>query len=207
MSEAGDGVIVVTTDDGIVGFDEASASLLFSLGKEDGLLTSASRGAQFYGDTLYVSHEQGLSLVPRSLLSTSIPVPRVLLETRWTDERRHALELEFMATTYRAPGRLRYEYRLDDEAWEPAAQTSLLLAGMAPGAHAVAVRARHELGPFGPSVSHAFVVPTPFYRASWFTALLALLAVGVAAGGLPPPDAGGAPEGGDPRRPRPRADA
>ena len=183
LSQAGDGVIVAKTDDGIVGFDEASMALLFSLGKEDGLLTSSAWDAMFYGDTLYVAHEQGLSLVPRSSLSASIPVPRVLLEAHWTDERRRALELEFVATTYRAPGRLRYEYRLDDEAWEPAAQTSLLLAGLAPGAHAVAVRARHELGPFGPVVSHAFVVPTPFYRATWFTALLALLVVGVAAGG------------------------
>ena len=184
VSEAGGGVIIVSTDDGIVGFDEATASLLFSLGKEDGLLMSvAGSGAMFYGDTLYVTHEQGLSLVPRSSLAASIPVPRVLLEARWTDERRRALELEFVATSYRVPGLIRYEYRLDEKGWEPAERTSLLLAGMAPGAHSVAVRARHEHGAFGPAVSHAFVVPTPFYRATWFTALLALLAVGVAAGG------------------------
>jgi signal transduction histidine kinase/DNA-binding response OmpR family regulator len=176
------GLVVVSTRQGILGFDVENASLLFHLTTDDGLLASTAHGVLFRDEHLVVTHPTGLSLVPRSALEQKLPPPGVILEVDQFDPRDRSLRVQFFVPTFRSPDQIRYEYRINDEPWRSTEQTSLLLTALPSGRHVVSVRARWPFGEFGQETTHSFEIPAPWYLKPWFLALVLFLIVSVAVG-------------------------
>jgi hypothetical protein len=184
-----DSLLFVGTKDGLYVVDSRSARPRRRLTVTDGLVSSSSFAAQLYEDTLYVSHSEGLSKLPRSILDEQVSPPTTLL-TRWgvndstrslTDSTRLAADERTVSFDFTgvqlARGRsVQYEYRLPphDTTWTRTQQSFTRYTGLSPGTYRFEVRAQLANGPAGSASHLTFTVPKAYHETAWFKGLVVL---------------------------------
>jgi two-component sensor histidine kinase/streptogramin lyase len=83
--------------------------------------------------------------------------------------RKNNLKIVFTALAFQDPGKLHYQYRLQNqEAWTDTKTNSLELVSLAPGRYRLVLRASVGGGPWGPSTSISFTIRPPFWQRLWF---------------------------------------
>ncbi|MEO7793741.1 MAG: protein kinase [Thermoanaerobaculia bacterium] len=97
----------------------------------------------------------------------------------------YRMEIDYTAFHFRAPGRLRFRYRLDgvDRDWiEAGARRHAEYPAVPAGAHRFVVEASLDADTWGPAATLPVTIAAPFWKRSWFFVLaaLALIALGLA---------------------------
>ncbi|HKL88904.1 MAG TPA: two-component regulator propeller domain-containing protein, partial [Salinibacter sp.] len=75
VSVSGDSLVLASARSGLFLLDAQSDSLRRHLTRNDGLLSTYARGAALHGDSLYVSHSGGISVLPLETAVRPSPVP------------------------------------------------------------------------------------------------------------------------------------
>ena len=195
---SGDSLVFVTSWDGLYVVDAESAQVVRHLTREDGLLGSSTGDAIVYDGALYVTHQHGLTRMPKELLQRDRAAPPVLLTSveRGDNELRPGaapsfrardrdVGFSFSAPAFQSPSRVRYEYRLSPirTRWTERDRAYASYTNLPPGRYTFEVRARIGTGAVGPATAYTFRIPRHFYETTWFRLLLglAVLALGIAA--------------------------
>jgi signal transduction histidine kinase/CheY-like chemotaxis protein/ligand-binding sensor domain-containing protein len=101
--------------------------------------------------------------------------------------RQSDLEVRYTSTSFGAPRRLRFRYRLEGlkQEWTNAGpRRTAYLTNLPPGTYRFVVNVSREDGTWSDSTAAlAFELYPPFYRTGWFYAACALLLVGLSVGG------------------------
>lgn len=198
LSLSGDSLVFVSAQDGLYVVDAPNGRLRRHLTTEHGLLGNTTGDAIVHDDTLYVSHQHGITKMPLRILRRRPSAPEVLLTSveRSGEEffpespsdfpiGDRAVGFNFAAPTFRTPSRVRYEYRLTprEDRWQESKRSFASYTNLPPGPYHFEVRARTGTGPIGPAATYSFRIPRFFYETAWFRLLvgLALLALGGAA--------------------------
>ena len=185
----GDDSLFVGSKKGLYIVDTETDRLRHRLTTADGLVTNRAAAAQFFGDTLYVSHPEGLSKLPRPSIGASPSSPTALL-TRWSvnDASRPLVDSTRLAASERtvsfdftgvqlARGQdVRYAYRLlpRNTDWTQTAQAFTRYTDLAPGTYHFEVRAHLKNGTAGSTARLTFTIPKAYYETTWFKALVLL---------------------------------
>lgn len=161
---------------------------------------SAARTAE--GQLLF-GGSGGLAIVdPRRIVQWTYPAPLAVTEVRLGDAvpeavaaagrplavplERRSVFVEFAALDYSAPQRNRYAYRLRgvDADWIATDATRRLAAytNLGPGDYTLELRGSNRSGDWSEPIALRLQVPPAWHETTWFRALLAVLAVGVAGG-------------------------
>ncbi len=178
---------------GIVRVGE-DGTLIESLGIWNGVELSAAGAVVEEPDgDVWLGNSGGVTRVPSSARDQIRPIPEVrLLSTHINGEPLlaggvidvppppHRLDLQFAATSFRAPSELRYAMMLHgrDDAPTPAASGRVELVDLPPGPHSIAVVASLDGKSWSdPAVVH-LVVAMPWWRQPWVP-LVVVLALGL----------------------------
>lgn len=193
---AGDSLVMATSNSGLFLVDARTGRIRRQLTQSDGLLSNTTTGAYLRPDTLYVSHRDGLSLLPTEGLfspRTSPPALITGLEVSLEDRTLGAtlspsgrtVGFSYSAPELQHSDRLLYEIRLTprDDEWRTTSRRFARYTDLDPGSYTFEVRARLGDSRPGPDANHAFVIRPHFYETWWFQvfATLGLLALGAAA--------------------------
>lgn len=171
---------------GLYVLDTRTNELARRLTTANGLVSNRTVAAQLYEDTLYVSHPEGLSKLPRSSIGTP-PSPPTTLLTRWSvdDASRALADSTRLAATERTVSfdftgvqltrgeDVRYAYRLvpRDTGWTQTRKAFTRYTDLPPGTYRFEVRARLENGPVGSPTQLTFTIPKAYYETAWFRGL------------------------------------
>lgn len=188
VSLSGDSLVLGTARSGLFLLNAQTGTQRRHLTRGDGLLNTNTRDAALVGDSLYVSHSTGFTVMPRelSLQRPSAPAatitgltvnrePRPVRTPLSLKASERTLEVGYAAPSLRNPQRVAYEYRLlsRDTTWRATSRPTLQIASLNPGQHRLEVRAR--IGPStGPPAHLELTVPPFFYETWWFWGLCAL---------------------------------
>ena len=192
----GDSLVLASSRSGLFVVEATTGIAQAHLTRVDGLLHTDVNDATVDGDSLYVSHSNGLTVLPTDALRRP-EVPAAAITNVTVDQQTRlpsdmlrlapdarSLKVTYAAPYLRNPDRVRFEVRLlpSDSTWHPTDQPSLRLASLDPGQHRFEVRARLA-GRVGPSAVLPFAVEPSLYETTWFRLLGLLLLFGVAAVG------------------------
>lgn len=193
----GDSLVLASTQEGVYLVDAARGTVRRHLTQADGLLSSTATGAYLTADTLYVSHPNGLTLVPTRKVfreSSSPPALLTALEVNLEDRSLQAdsilaasdrtIGFSYTAPELRYPGRVRYEIRLrpQDTEWQTTGRDFARYTDLDPGTYRFEVRARLGDQPPGPAATYSFTIPPFFYETWWFQLLVGLGLIGLGVG-------------------------
>jgi signal transduction histidine kinase len=196
VSVSGDSLVLASARSGLFLLDAPTGSLRRHLTHNDGLLSTHARGAAVHGDSLYVSHSGGITVLPLALaLRTPSPPAATITGVRVSHAARpvrdslslpaadRTLDVHYAAPHLRNPQRVTFEYRLlpDDTTWRVTDQPARQFAALGPGSHRFEVRAR--IGDrTGPPASLSVTIAPHVYETGWFWGLCLVGLIGV--GGL-----------------------
>lgn len=196
VTTLGDSLVLASSRSGLFIVDAATGTAQNHLTRADGLLNTSVNDATVYGDSLYVSHPNGLTVLPVAALRPP-PVPaatitgvsvdqktRAVSDTLHLSPSAHALQVTYAAPHLRNPDRVHFEYRLlpNDSTWHAIDPPSLQIAGLAHGTHRFEVRARIA-DRTGTTAALAFVVAPSLYETTWFRLVGVVFLIGLAAVG------------------------
>ena len=196
VTPLGDSLVLASARSGLFVVDAATGATQTHLTRVDGLLNTDVNDAIVYGDSLYVSHSNGLTVLPAEAVQLPA-VPHATITGVTVDQRARtvsdtlrlapdarSLQVTYAAPHLRNPDRVRFEYRLlpGDSTWQSTDQPSLRLASLAPGSYRFEVRARMAARLGSPAVLRFAVAPS-LYETTWVRLLgvlflLALVALG-----------------------------
>ena len=197
ISAAGDSLLLVGTNAGLTVLDTRTRRVRRHLTTADGLASNHAHGAKIYGDTLYVTHDNGLSKLPKGILTDTPEAPTALL-TEWSvndtprplrdstrlsaDER--TVSFDFTGVHLGRGASVDYAYRLVpyDTTWTTTMQAFTRYTDLPPGRYRFEVRARLADGVVGPPAQMAFTIPKAFHETSWFR-LFGIAVIGALIGG------------------------
>lgn len=91
--------------------------------------------------------------------------------------RENNFTLHFSAIEFSAPGGVKFEYKLDDNAWQPANGRQIEFASMPYGRHAVLLKAINDRGTEGPAEKIYITILTPYWATWWFRGLLIAISI------------------------------
>ena len=196
VSASGDSLVLASARSGLFLLDPHRDTLRRHLTRNDGLLSTYARGAALHGDSLYVSHSGGLTVLPRTtaLRSPSVPAatitevqvnhaPRPVRDSLSLPAGGRTLDVRYAAPHLRNPQRITFEYRLlpGTPTWHTTDRPSRQFAALDRGAHRFEVRAR--LGDrTGPPATFSVVIAPRYYETWWFWGLCIVGLIGI--GGL-----------------------
>jgi ligand-binding sensor domain-containing protein len=100
---------------------------------------------------------------------------------------RNTVEIRFAAASYHLPSPLRYQFRLENSRQEDTRATwqdlehdsTVHLAGLAPGAYSFQVRSLSADGATGQPAIFTFIILQPFWRMWWFQVICGMTAVAI----------------------------
>jgi signal transduction histidine kinase/DNA-binding response OmpR family regulator len=196
LKVAGDSLMLARSNEGVLLVDAESGAVRRRITREDGLLSNDINGAHIMGDTLYVGHMSGITLVPTDSLLTNPLPPRAILtglevnldDHSLTDSLRssneRAVGFSFTGASLTYPDRVQYEVRLapEDTAWRTTTRRFTRFTNLEPGTYRFEVRARIRNQPPGPPTQYTFTIPPHFYETGWFRLLMVLLVGGLGVG-------------------------
>ena len=87
---------------------------------------------------------------------------------------KNSLSIKFKSFNYCNPSKLKYRYKIDDEAWKYSPTTELQFASFTPGDHIFRISTENEQGTNGPERILFLNIIPPFYRTVWFYILTAI---------------------------------
>ncbi|MFB6273690.1 MAG: response regulator [Salinibacter sp.] len=185
----GDSLTLAYTRQGLYLLDAESGAVRRHLTQADGLFSNVINGAYLTSDTLYVTHPNALTLLPRKTLFRTLSSPPTLLtalevnlegRSLRTDSILGASErtigVSYTAPELRYPDRVRYEIRLvpHDAGWQTTERDFARYTDLEPGTYRFEVRARLGTAPPGSKATYSFTIPPFFYETWWFWLLVAL---------------------------------
>lgn len=197
VSVSGDSLVLGAARSGLFVLDAQTGAKRHHLTGNDGLLNTYVRDAALLEDSLYVSHPNGVTVLPQRTAfrqpaapATTITGLRVNRESRPVEASlslaasERTLEIDYAAPYFPNPRRVTYEYRHvpGDTTWQATGRGSQQFSVLEPGHHRFEVRAR--LGPStGPPARLEVTVAPLLHETWWFWGLCAvglggLLAVG-----------------------------
>ncbi|MFB6231972.1 MAG: ATP-binding protein, partial [Salinibacter sp.] len=194
---AGDSLVLASTQNGVYLVSAATGAVRRHLTQADGLLSNTATGAFLTADTLYVSHPNGLTLLPEGQISWGFSSPPSLLtemEVNLNDQAlagdsalaasERTVGFSFTAPELRYPDRVRYEIRLvpHDTGWQTTQRDFARYTDLEPGTYRFEVRARLGEAPPGPAATYSFTIPPFFYETWWFQLLVGLGLIGLGVG-------------------------
>ena len=193
LNAAGDSLMLAKSNEGVLLLDAESGAVRRHITREDGLLSNDINGAHIMGDTLYVGHMSGITMMPTDSLLTHPAPPEAVLtglevnlddhpltdSLRTPDER--AVGFSFTGASLTYPNRVRYEVRLvpQDTVWRTTSRRFTRFTNLDPGTYRFEVRARIQNQPPGPPAQYTFTIPPHFYETGWFRLLVVLLVGGL----------------------------
>jgi len=189
FTPVGDSLLFLGTKNGLHVVDVRARRVQRRITTADGLLSNNAYAVHLAEDTLYVSHPEGLTKLPRSVLDER-PSPPTTVLTRWSvngaarpiaDSVRLAADQRTVSFDYTgvhlARGQaVRYAYRLvpRDTAWTRTRRAFTRYTDLAPGTYRFEVRARLAGRARGAPTQMTFTIPPAYYETTWFRALLIL---------------------------------
>lgn len=191
---SGDSLVLASTQNGVYLIEARSGTVHRHLTQADGLKSSTASGAYLTPDTLYVSHPNGLSLLPVDRVFRQEGSPPALLTDLEVNLDNRSLRASSGLTasertigfSYTAPelihsGRVRYEVRLPprNTEWRPTPHDFVRYSDLEPGTYRFEVRARLDNAPPGPAATYTFTIPPHFYETWWFWGLVGLACLGI----------------------------
>ena len=185
----GDDSLFVGSKKGLYIVDTETDRLRHRLTTADGLVTNRVVAAQMYDDTLYVSHPEGLSKLPRRSIGEA-PSPPTALLTRWSvNDTSHPLvdstrlaasertvSFNFTGVHLARGADVRYAYRLvpRDTSWTATQQSFTRYTDLAPGTYRFEVQSQLENSRAASTAQLTFTIPKAYYETTWFKGLMTL---------------------------------
>ena len=193
VSVSGDSLVLASARSGLFLLNAQSGGLRRHLTRNDGLLGTYARGAALHGDSLYVSHSGGVTVLPLQTALQRSPVPAATITGLQVNHRsrpirdsvslsatERTLDVRYAAPHLRNPQRVTFEYRLlpDDPTWRATDRPSRQFSALSPGRHRFEVRAR--IGDrTGPPAALSVVIAPLYYETTWFWGLCLLGLIGL----------------------------
>ena len=193
-----DSLAMVNTTDGLYLLDAKTATEKAFVTTADGLLSNDINGTALVGDTLYVGHPTGVSLLPIQSVLDGPPRPHAVItglevnfderpvhaEANWNAEER-TVGFSYTGASLAHSDRVRYEVRLlpRDTTWNSTSRRFARYTDLLPGTYEFQVRARLDGRPAGPPAAYSFTIPPFFYETWWFRLLAAVLGIAMTIGG------------------------
>jgi diguanylate cyclase (GGDEF)-like protein len=159
--------------DGLIGIEGSSGAALQDAAGEIWFGTG-------YGVARFVPREERTNAVPPTVVVEQVESSELgrLQPGVHISAGSRVVTFRFAALSYRDPRAVRYRYRFAGlhERWtQPAAEASVSLAGLAPGAYVFEVTGSNDDGVYSPAPARfAFVVDPLFWQTWWFRSALAL---------------------------------
>ncbi|MEM9388694.1 MAG: EAL domain-containing protein [Pseudomonadota bacterium] len=192
-----DGTLVLATSRGAYRYNPEDGHLEHYSALDGFVSIEAKAHATYFEapNTLWIGTTSGVTAMDVEQPMSSIPQPRPLISRRLVDGEAVSAEptqttraphgnlfVEYAAISTRRPGGIEYSYRLDHNgavgAWSaPTTTQSIGYSNLPSGQYDFAVRSRLPGGDWSKAAQWSFVVPTPFWRTYWFTALAAAVAL------------------------------
>ena len=193
VSLSGDSLVLAAARSGLFLLDAQTGAERQHLTRNDGLLNTYVKDAALVGDSLYVSHEAGFTVLPHehALDRPSPPAatitglmvrhePHPVRDTLSLAASERTIDVDYAAPYLPNPDRVTFEYRLHprDTTWHVTDRPTRQFAALGPGRHRFEVRAR--LGPAtGPPARVIVSIAPFFYETWWFWGLCAFGLVGL----------------------------
>ena len=185
----GDGVDVITPSgidhlnesDGLAGNDSAPQAFFVD---GDGSLWLGSSGG---GSHVLAQYYAGPPRPPRTLLIAGRlgdqAIDSAHLAGLKAPHDRSALAVEFAAGSLLDARRLEYQFRLSplETEWSAVQERQARYPALLPGGYRFEVRARVDLGAWGPTTTLSFAVLPAWWQTRWFVALVVIAALGAVA--------------------------
>lgn len=189
-----DNTVITSTSRGIFRYDMTSTQLEQYTPFDGFLATEAKVHANYFDGehTLFIGTTNGVSAMDVSIPMSGVGTPKPLFVERTVDDlvlhgelspdelAFNRIMIEFTAVSTRKPFGIEYSYRLEGQYdnWSaPSQSTSISFSNLSPGPYRFDVRARLPGGQWSEPAQWSFTVPTPFWRTSWFIALMVTLAL------------------------------
>jgi len=188
VTVSGDSLVLASARSGLFLLDPQTDALRRHLTRNDGLLSTHARGAALHGDSLYVSHSGGITVLPLRMAFRKPLVPSTTITGVQVNHASHpvrdslslhagerTLDVHYAAPHLRNPQRVTFEYRLlpDDPTWRTTDRPSRQFAALDRGPHRFEVRAR--IGDrTGPPATLSMTIAPFYYETAWFWGLCAL---------------------------------
>ncbi len=153
-----------------------------AMSMEDGLIWNDCDGEAFWADpdgSVWIGTSGGLAHYRPHGARMAPPVADPVVTAVEISPRTRVVRAAFSSLDYRNEELVRFDYRLDNGAWTGAAERSISIAGLSPGAHQLEIRSRVRNGPFSAPVSAKFFLE-PRWWETWWLRAMALLLVGAA---------------------------
>jgi ligand-binding sensor domain-containing protein len=93
---------------------------------------------------------------------------------------RNNFTLRFSAVHLTNPGSVKFLFKIDDHAWEPATGRQVEFGSMPYGKHVISLVAENDRGEQGPATSLTVTIATPWWATWWFRILSACTVLGIA---------------------------
>jgi len=190
VTVAGDSLVIASSrKQGVYLIDPRTMTVRRHLTRADGLRSNLALAAHLAADTLYVGHENGVTLLPRDGLFRTTASPSALLTGLQVNFEDRSLPADSVLAAaertvgfgYTAPSlaqadQVTFEVRLSPRSsgWEETDRRFIRYTDLSPGTYRFEVRARLDGQPPGPGAVYTFTIPPHFYETTWFR-LLALL--------------------------------
>ncbi len=194
---SGDSLAMAKTTQGLYLLDAETGATRRHFTEADGLLSNDVNGAALMGDTLYVGHTSGITLLPANSLFRAPPRPQAVLKglevnfderslrsaSEWEASAR-AVGFSYTAASLARAERVQYEVQLapSESTWKTTDRRFARYTNLASGTYHFKVRARLTGRPPGPAATHTFTIPPHFYETTWFRILVVLCVLGLAGG-------------------------
>lgn len=152
--------------------------------QKDGLLANEVTDAILKNDTLYISGDEGISIVPVAGNQRSTAPPLYITGVFYGKQRvdssnaqisylNNYLQIRFVAITYQQPEAIEYRYRLTgtDNSWQINKSGIVDYPGLKPGKYTFEVQAKKYNSDWSKIETFSFSIQAPFWMENWFYAL------------------------------------
>jgi PAS domain S-box-containing protein len=132
----------------------------------------------------WLATKQGLYRIHPDIIDGDVPIPRTyiaklevnnqprdLSDTSQFDYTRNRFEYRFSSISFADPAHLTYRYKLDgfEDTWHITQNSVTAYAALPSGAFTLQLQSQFSGGKWSePSVTHAFIIASPFWRTWWF---------------------------------------